>query len=275
MRRRSLAVQTVLASTAAIVGIWSFSPVTSVQAAPSMPRVSWSPCYHERGLPFECGTVQVPLDHDGPGGAAISIAVVRLAAMGPGARIGSLFFNPGGPGGSGVDFVLNIAPFIPPPLRAQFDLVGFDPRGIARSTAVRCFGNAKQCGPVCLPLPFPVTPAEEALWASADQYLVGACDQRAARIIDHMATADVARDLDLLREAVGDDLLTYVGYSYGSYLGVTYANLFPDRFRALVVDGVLDPIDRSAGPRFDHPILDTAAERRRSSCNARRVLSPL
>ncbi len=247
MRRRSLAVQTVLASTAAIVGIWSFSPVTSVQAAPSMPRVTWSPCYHERGLPFECGTVQVPLDHDGPGGAAISIALVRLAAIGPGARIGSLFFNPGGPGGSGVDFVLSIAPLIPPPLRAQFDLVGFDPRGIARSTAVRCFGNAKQWAGLFTPFPFPVTPAEEALWAAADQYLVGACDQRAARIIDHMATADVARDLDLLRQAVGDDLLTYVGYSYGSYLGVTYANLFPDRFRALVVDGVLDPVAWSTG----------------------------
>ena len=247
MRRRSLAAQTLLASAAAAFGIWCSSPSAELRAAPDTPRVSWSPCYREFGLPFECGTVQVPLDHDGPGGAAISIALVRLAASGPGTRIGSLFLNPGGPGGSGVDFLLGIAPIMPPPLRARFDLIGFDPRGIARSTAVRCFGNPRQWAPLFTPFSFPVTPGEEAQWAAADQYLAGACDQRAARIIDHMSTADVARDLDLLRQAVGDQLLTYVGYSYGSYLGVTYANLFPDKFRALVVDGVLDPVAWSTG----------------------------
>jgi pimeloyl-ACP methyl ester carboxylesterase len=246
MRRRPPILRMFLASAVLIVAVWS-SPATSVRAAPSSSGVGWSPCYREFGLPFECGTVQVPLDHDEQGGAAISIALVRLAATGPGARIGSLFFNPGGPGGSGVDFLLAIAPLIPRPLQAQFDLIGFDPRGIARSTAVRCFGNARQWSGLFTPFPFPVTPEEEALWASADQYLVEACDQRAARIIDHMSTADVARDLDLLRQAVGDELLTYVGYSYGSYLGVTYANLFPDRFRALVVDGVLDPVAWSTG----------------------------
>lgn len=245
--RRLLAAQTLLASTAASLGIWSFSPMAEVRAAPATPKVSWSPCYRELGLPFECGTVQVPLDHNDPGVAAISIALVRLAASGPSPRIGSLFFNPGGPGGSGVDFVLGIAPIVPAPLRARFDLVGFDPRGIARSTAVRCFGSVRQWAGLFTPFPFPVTSAEEALRAASDQYLIEACDQRAARILDHMATADVARDLDLLREAVGDELLTYVGYSYGSYLGVSYANLFPDRFRALVVDGVLDPIAWSTG----------------------------
>lgn len=246
MRYRSLAARMFLAS-ATFLGIWSASQTTVVRAAPTTPRVAWSPCYRDHGLPFECGTVQVPLDHDGPANAAISIALVRLPAMGPGERIGSLFFNPGGPGGSGVDFVVGIARLVPAALRAQFDLVGFDPRGIARSTAVRCFGNARQWAGLLTPFAFPVTPAEEAQWAAADQYLVGACDQRAARIIDHMSTADVARDLDLLRQAVGDELLSYVGYSYGSYLGVTYANLFPGRFRALVVDGVLDPVAWSTG----------------------------
>ena len=212
MRRRFVAAHACLASVA-ILGLWSSPPVSVVRAAPGTPRVSWSPCYRDLGLPFECGTVQVPLDHDGPAEAAISIALVRLAATGPGARIGSLFFNPGGPGGSGVDFLLGFAPFIPPPLRARFDLIGFDPRGIARSTAVRCFGNPRQWAGFLTPFPFPVTAADEAVWAAADQYLIGACDQRAARIIDHMSTADAARDLDLLREAVGDELLSYVGYS--------------------------------------------------------------
>ena len=247
MRRRSMAARTSLASAAAILGLWSSPCVTDAGAASPTPKVSWSPCYRELGLPFECGTVQVPLDHDGPADATISIALVRLAATGPGDRIGSLFFNPGGPGGSGVDFVLGFAPLVPAPLRAAFDLVGFDPRGIARSTAVRCFGNPRQWAGLLTPFPFPVTADDEALWVAADQYLIDACDQRAARILDHMSTADVARDLDLLRQAVGDDLLSYVGYSYGSYLGVTYANLFPDRFRALVVDGVLDPVAWSTG----------------------------
>lgn len=92
-----------------------------------------------------------------------------------------------------------------------------------------------------------MTPEEEQIWIAADLYLVDACDRRAGRIADHMSTANVARDPDVLREAVGDEKLTYAGYSYGSYLGVTYANLFPDRVRALIVDGVLDPIAWATG----------------------------
>jgi pimeloyl-ACP methyl ester carboxylesterase len=178
----------------------------------------------------------------------VSIAVVRLPAGDPARKIGSLFFNPGGPGGSGVDFVLALAPYLyTDEVRARFDIVGFDPRGIARSTALRCFGTPKQWEGYYTPFAFPMTLDEAAVWEAADRYLDAACDQRAARIIDHMSTADVARDLDVLRQAVGDDGLSYVGYSYGSYLGVTYASLFPGRVRALVVDGVIDPIAWSTG----------------------------
>jgi pimeloyl-ACP methyl ester carboxylesterase len=221
--------------------------VLPADAAPPQPRISWSPCYKEFGLPFECGTVQVPLDHDQQGGAAISIAMVRLPAAVPAQRIGSLFFNPGGPGGSGVNLILGFAPFVPAELRASFDLVGFDPRGIARSTALRCFGNQRQWAPFFTTFAFPTTAEQEAIWEAADRFLVGECEQRGTRLIDHMSTADVARDLDLLRQAVGDERLSYVGYSYGSYLGVTYANLFPDSFRALVIDGVLDPVAWATG----------------------------
>jgi pimeloyl-ACP methyl ester carboxylesterase len=216
-------------------------------AAPGEPKVAWSPCYKDFG-PFECGSVQVPLDYDSPNGAAISIAMVRLPATDPGHRIGSLFLNPGGPGGSGVDFTLFAGPFLySDEVRAKFDLVGFDPRGIQRSTAFRCFGNPKQWEPFFTPFAFPLTPAEEAIWITADRYLVDACDQRGGRIADHMSTANVARDLDLLRQAVGDEMLTYAGYSYGSFLGTTYANLFPSKVRAVVVDGVLDPIAWTTG----------------------------
>ena len=160
----------------------------------------------------------------------------------------SLFLNPGGPGGSGVDFTLFAGPSLyTDEVRARFDLVGFDPRGTNRSTALRCFGNQKQWGPYFTPVAFPSTPEEEQAREAADHYLDDACDQRGGRIAEHMATADVARDLDVLRRAVGDDKLTYAGYSYGSFLGVTYANLFPDKVRALIVDGVLDPIAWTTG----------------------------
>ena len=225
----------------------SLAPTVPTQAAPPAPKIAWSPCYREYG-PYQCGTVQVPLDYADPGVAAISIAVIRLPASDPAHKIGSIFFNPGGPGGSGVDFVLGAGPYLyTPEVRARFDLVGFDPRGIARSTALRCFGNPKQWTGYFTPFAFPITPEQDAIWQAADRYLIDACAQRGARIMDHMSTADVARDLDMLRQAVGDAALTYAGYSYGTFLGVTYANLFPDKVRALVVDGVLDPIAWTTG----------------------------
>ena len=126
-------------------------------AAPSTPKISWSKCFADIGQ-YECGTVQVPLDYDGSTGGTISISVVKLPATDPAHRIGSLFLNPGGPGGSGVEFTVFDGPVIvSPEVRARFDLVGFDPRGIARSTALRCFGNDKQWAPYFTPFAFPLT----------------------------------------------------------------------------------------------------------------------
>ncbi len=219
----------------------------STQAAPLAVGAHWNACYPDYG-PFECATVQVPLDYDNQGLAAVSIALVRLPAGDPAQKIGSLFLNPGGPGGSGVDFALSVAPFIyTQAVRDRFDIVGFDPRGVGRSTALRCFGTPRQWTPYFTPFAFPITPEQDESWRLADLYLVDACQQRGSRLIDHMSTADVARDLDLLRQAVGDDGLTYAGLSYGTFLGVTYANLFPQNVRALVVDGVLDPIAWTTG----------------------------
>jgi pimeloyl-ACP methyl ester carboxylesterase len=212
-------------------------------AAPAMPRVHWSPC--ERAA-FECAVVPVPLDHDDPGGASILLSLIRLPATDPAGRIGSLLLNPGGPGGSGVDLVLSIGEFLPQELRARFDIVGFDPRGVARSTPVRCFGTPRQWGPAFW-AELPLTPEAVGVVAAADGYLADACDQRAGSIIDHMSTADVVRDMDLIRAALGDEQLNFLGFSYGSMLGTTYANLFPDRVRALVIDGVLDPIAWTTG----------------------------
>jgi pimeloyl-ACP methyl ester carboxylesterase len=126
-------------------------------------------------------------------------------------------------------------------------VIGFDPRGIIESDPLLCFRSLEESFSVVAPFAFPLTGEEEALVASLDGMLDQACQRRGGSIADHMATADVARDLDLLREAVGDSQLTYVGYSYGSFLGVTYANMFPERVRSVVVDGVLDPIAWTTG----------------------------
>lgn len=182
-----------------MTGVWFAIASVSARAAVP-PKIAWSPCNRSLGFPFECGTVQVPLDYDNQGIAAVSIALVRLPATDPAQRIGSPLVNPGGPGGSGVDFVLNAGPFLyTDEVRARFDIVGFDPRGIARSIALRCFGTPRQWTPYFTDFPFPMTPEEEAIRQSADLYLDAACAQRGTRLIDHMATADVARDLDRLR----------------------------------------------------------------------------
>jgi pimeloyl-ACP methyl ester carboxylesterase len=214
-----------------------------VAASPS--KVSWSKCY---GGPFQCGTVQVPLDYDHSNGATISISLIRLPASDPAHRIGSLFVNPGGPGGSGVDFVHFVGTSLfTSSVRERFDLVGFDPRGVQRSTGLRCFGNPKQWAPLFVDFAWPTNDDQLAAWENADHSLAAACDQRGGSIVSHMSTANVARDMDRLRAAVGDDKLNYYGVSYGTYLGVTYANLFPQRVGSVVVDGNLDPIAWATG----------------------------
>jgi pimeloyl-ACP methyl ester carboxylesterase len=209
----------------------------------AVPRASWSACRDG----FECATVPVPLDHGDPTGGQIGVSVIRLPAGLPGQRIGSLLLNPGGPGGSGVEFVRAVAKSLPLELRGRFDIVGFDPRGIDESTPLRCFDTFDQALAVLPPFPYPDTPDEEGVQQGLDDRLAAACAAHGGAIRDHMSTADAARDMDLLREVLGDQQLTYVGFSYGTMLGQTYANLFPSRVRALVIDGVLDPVAWTTG----------------------------
>ena len=233
---------------AAVVIAGLIAPLPAAHADGRDSRVRWKACYPEAGPSFECASERVPLDYDRPRGRHISLALARLPASEPHAKRGSIFLNPGGPGGSGVDFVVGAGPFLySEEVRRRFDLVGFDPRGIARSSPLICFRSLEESFAVFPPFAFPVTPEEEALVELLDTQLNSACQRRGGRIVDHMATANVARDLDRLRQAVGDRRLSYVGYSYGSFLGVTYANLFPRRVRSLVVDGVPDPIAWTTG----------------------------
>jgi pimeloyl-ACP methyl ester carboxylesterase len=212
-------------------------------SAVAPPTVSWSACRDG----FQCATVPAPLDYGDPQGVQIGISVIRLPAGEPDQRIGSLLLNPGGPGGSGVDFVRFVARVMPLEVRARFDIVGFDPRGTNLSTPLRCFDTLDQAVATLPSSPYPDTPAEEEATRVSDDELSTACAKHGDAVLDHMSTADAARDTDLLREVLGDQQLTYWGVSYGSVLGQTYANLFPSRVRALVIDGVIDLIAWTTG----------------------------
>ena len=208
--------------------------------------IDWEPCKVAPG--FDCARVTVPLDHDDPGGASIDLSVARLAATDQENKIGSIFLNPGGPGGSGTNFLFGAGPFLySDEVRAHFDLVGFDPRGINRSRPLLCFDSLDEAFAGLPPFAFPMTPDEFTLEKAATEFLAAACGASRIRIRDHMSTADVARDMDLMRQMVGDEQLNYAGYSYGSFLGNTYVNMFPDKVRAVVIDGVLDPVDWTTG----------------------------
>jgi len=240
-RLRGLVLAVVLALAASLLAAPAFA---GQPAAAPVPRLRWVAC----GNGFQCATVLVPLDYDRPKGAKISLALARLPASDPAHKLGSIFLNPGGPGGSGVDVVLGAGrSLFSDAVRARFDLVGFDPRGIARSTPLRCFETLEEAFASLPPFVFPVTRAEEQVKRQSDRRIAEACERRAGPIIDHMSTANVARDMDLLRQAVGDRKLTYYGVSYGSFLGAVYANLFPDKVRAVAVDGVLDPVAWATG----------------------------
>ena len=155
------------------VGLAFILSAGSAIAAPMTTKANWASCYQEFGPNFECATVNVPMDYsNGNKGAAVQLAVVRLLAGDPTNKIGSILLNPGGPGGSGVNFVLGFGPFAGfvwgPEVAGKFDIVGFDPRGVGRSTGVRCFGNENQAVQAFAPFAFPLTPEEEAIQEAGD-----------------------------------------------------------------------------------------------------------
>jgi pimeloyl-ACP methyl ester carboxylesterase len=209
--------------------------------------LGWYDCY-DTGA--QCATVRLPLDYDHPNGAKTEVALLRRAAVDRAHRIGSLFVNPGGPGGSGVQIALDAPAFLSPGLLDRFDIVGFDPRGTNFSDQVKCFtGNAQQTRALTgFNNAFPVGRVEEKAAIVSAKNLGAACSRKGRPLSASMSTAEVARDMDVLRRAVGDRKLTFLGFSYGSYLGQVYANMFPDRVRALTIDGVLDPVAWAGTP---------------------------
>jgi len=214
------------------------TPVAAPPSPPpySAPAARWTACNGS----FECGKLTVPVDYAQPGGATLQLALIRLRATDRAHRIGSLVVNPGGPGGSGVDYVRDGSDVFSPALRARFDLVGFDPRGVGASRGIRCESD-RALDEFFHDDPVPVSPAVRRIYDEDSRAFAAACNRSSSALLAHVGTVEVARDLDVLRAALGDAKLSYFGYSYGTYLGATYAELFPTRLRAAVLDGAVDP----------------------------------
>jgi pimeloyl-ACP methyl ester carboxylesterase len=200
-----------------------------------VPTLAWRDC--DPG--FQCATAKVPRDYAHPRGPTIDLAVIRWRAKDQTNRIGSLFVNPGGPGGSGLEF-LRTAPPGALDTFSRFDVVSWDPRGIGASRpAVDCLTDEEENAAVGYRFARPETADRAALVRVAKQY-VAACVSRNAAILPYLSTANTARDLDLLRAAVGDQKLNYIGLSHGTVIGATYTSLFPGRSRAMLFDAPID-----------------------------------
>jgi len=218
--------------------------------------IDWQDC-SDGTSPFQCGTVTVPLDYNNPGGQTITIALKKLPASDGDAEHGSLFTNPGGPGVSGIRELEAQATALPEELRAGYDIVGFDPRGVGQSTPITCWtdedisqaltdtqnGKTPDIGPSNTASSKSLSAQEKMDRGAAD---AARCAQHSEvpELLDHVGTRNVARDLDVLRATSGDATLNYLGVSYGTRIGAVYADLFPGRVGRAVLDGAMDPSQR-------------------------------
>ena len=198
-------------------------------------ELSWSTCYDN----FECAELAVPIDYERIKTGTFKISVLRYAAQDPKNRIGSLVINPGGPGASGVDYAYNAEYIFDPDLTDRFDIVGFDPRGVARSVPITCFNDAETDANYASDS----KPDNEAEFQSAiteTKKFVQKCLNKNEHLTS-FSTANAARDMDILRQALGEAKLNYMGKSYGTYMGALYASLFPNNIGRVILDGAVDP----------------------------------
>lgn len=220
-----------------------------MSAIPSVGKpapVAWGPCHVIGGdagqLPpgAQCGELLVPVDYFNPDGAVAELALIRFPATGK--KIGSLVINPGGPGESGVDAAASLVGSMPAQIRERFDLVGFDPRGIGSSTpALWCNSDADNDAMRADPQVDYGEAGVAHIEKTEQQFVTRCVDKMGKDFLANIGTANVARDLDRLRAALGDEKLTYLGYSYGTEIGSAYAEAYPDKVRAMILDGAVDP----------------------------------
>lgn len=218
----------------------SSEPDTEGVAEDLLPFYSQDLTWTECGVGFDCTDVTAPLDWEDPGKGEITLSVVRHRAEGT--PVGSLLTNPGGPGASGVDLILNSLDFaVGADLIENFDVIGFDPRGVGDSTAVKCY-DAPQMDDYLYGIPSAARGAEwETELLDSHKAFAEACDANSNGILPYITTVNAARDMDLIRAVLGDKQLNYLGYSYGTFLGATYAKLYPEKAGRLVLDGAIDP----------------------------------
>lgn len=214
-------------------------------AAPTPSRLEPAPV-SDNGLPWsscgalQCATLSVPVDHDDPTGPALDLAIVRAPAWSTDDYRGSLIVNPGGPGASGVRFLRSFIASVPAELRSRFDIVSWDPRGVGDSEGLRCEPDlVDDLNEVANTLDGITDELDE--YTDDTRELGEACAREAGELLAHLGTVATARDLDLIRAAVGDDQLSYLGYSYGTRLGAVYATFYPHTVRAMVLDGAFPP----------------------------------
>jgi pimeloyl-ACP methyl ester carboxylesterase len=244
-RLRRVATTTLVALLAAACS--SDEPAVSVLQSRSAPEtqpstLSWEACDDPAVIEdeLECATLTVPLDYAEPDGDTIDLALVRVPASR--SRDGAILTNPGGPGSSGFDFVAYSGTVLRDEMGLdEFDIIGFDPRGVDRSGGLRCLTDAELDASMYLDYT-PDSPEEEDLLDAAPADFATECIDEYDDTLVHYSTANTARDIDAIRAALGDDQISYLGISYGTYLGGVYATLFPDRVRAMVLDAAFDPI---------------------------------
>jgi pimeloyl-ACP methyl ester carboxylesterase len=205
--------------------------------------LAWRAC----GAELQCADLSVPLDWAHPRNGRITLPVIRHLASRPQDRIGSLFVNPGGPGDSGVEMVLTRGAELDRATGGRFDIVGWDIRGSGGTAKVDCFDTSAAKESFWGGLPVPTTRAEQRVYLARTAEFARRCGERNGRLLAHVSTASTARDLDHLRALVGDRRLTYLGESYGTLIGQVYANLFPHRVRAMMLDGLSDPFGTARG----------------------------
>jgi pimeloyl-ACP methyl ester carboxylesterase len=228
------------------------SSAAASSAAPEAEPIDWSDCDTQidpiiagrpgadRDLAFQCGTTTVPVSYDDPGGGTLQLFLVKATLAGQANRIGSLVVNPGGPGQSATDAAIQSALTLPPDVLTRFDVVGVDPRGVGLSTPVECISDEQKDALFAADPRTTDAAALDAEFSRVDD-VAAACADKYKDALGAFNTVDTARDMDLVRQSLGDEQLTYLGYAYGTTLGSTYAELFPDKVRAMVLDGAVDP----------------------------------
>jgi pimeloyl-ACP methyl ester carboxylesterase len=228
---------------------------TAALAAPASAHTTWHHCGNAPHT--QCARLKVPLDYDAPHGRTLELFVARLPATDRRHRLGSLFVNFGGPGGTAADVIEGLTADQLPRPNERWDIVAMDPRGDGQSRpAIDCGTDIGRTGLDLLPFPRPSAFSADAL-VPADRTYAANCAARNGDLLEHVSTANVARDIDVLRRRLGERRIAYYGQSYGTYLGATYAKLFPRHYRAMVLDSPLDP-EIYARPTLDSSVMDAA-----------------